>query len=306
MCLEKGILLPTAEVEKINPKLRFADWNLVLPAQTMAWPTHGPRRVSVNSFGFGGANAHIILDDAYHYMKANGLNGKHSTLRNLTYLESSPTSKSEITNGPTDKIINGDENSIEVTKKPKKKLFILSSRDEPGIQRLGKSLGAYWKSDKAVSDVTNAAAYLSDVAYTLANRRSLFDYRTFVVAESTEGLVEGLEGPLPRFKRSTKQNRVAFVFTGQGAQWAGMGRQLIEFPTFAASVARSKACLELLGCPFDIETELQHTEGSKIESSEYSQPICTVVQIALVDLLREWDIRPKAVVGHSSGEIGKC
>ncbi|KHO10995.1 hypothetical protein MAA_11386 [Metarhizium robertsii ARSEF 23] len=304
MCLEKGVLLPTAEVGKINPKLRFADWNIVLPAQTMAWPTHGPRRVSVNSFGFGGANAHIILDDAHHYMKAKGLNGEHSTLHNTKYLESNPASKSDITNSPTDKIMNGDENGIDVTKKPKKKkkkkLFIMSSRDEPGIQRLGKSLGSYWKSDKAINDVTNAATYLSDVAYTLATRRSLFDYRSFVVAESTEELVQGLEGPLPRFKRSTKQNRVAFVFTGQGAQWAGMGRQLIEFPTFAASVARSKACLESLRCPFDVETEIQQTEGSKIESSEYSQPICTVVQIALVDLLREWDIRPKAVVGHSS------
>ncbi|TLD10484.1 hypothetical protein PgNI_06632, partial [Pyricularia grisea] len=79
MSLEHGIIVPTPFVETINPRLRFAEWNLKLPEATMPWPTPGPRRISVNSFGFGGANAHVILDDAYHYLKTNGLKGNHAT-----------------------------------------------------------------------------------------------------------------------------------------------------------------------------------------------------------------------------------
>ncbi|KAJ3942859.1 uncharacterized protein N0V96_007088 [Colletotrichum fioriniae] len=69
LCLEKGVLVPTAGVEKVNPKLKLAEWKLALPLENMAWPSQGQRRISVNSFGFGGANAHVILDDAYNYLR---------------------------------------------------------------------------------------------------------------------------------------------------------------------------------------------------------------------------------------------
>src|SRR5262249_682625 len=79
LCLEKGMLVPTYGVENINPSLTFAEWNLALPPHTMRWPSPGQRHVTVNSFGFGGANAHVILDDAYHYLTERGLVGNHNT-----------------------------------------------------------------------------------------------------------------------------------------------------------------------------------------------------------------------------------
>ncbi|KAH8201910.1 hypothetical protein TruAng_003902 [Truncatella angustata] len=86
LCLEKGIVLPTAEVDQVNPKRKLVDWNLALPERAMDWPSSGCRRISVNSFGFGGANAHVILDDAHHYTQAHALKGKHSTTSTKTSL----------------------------------------------------------------------------------------------------------------------------------------------------------------------------------------------------------------------------
>ncbi|KAI2628548.1 lovastatin nonaketide synthase [Hypoxylon sp. NC1633] len=282
MSLEQGVIAPTAKVETINPKLKFAEWNLTLPQTALAWPTEGPRRVSVNSFGFGGANAHLIMDDAYHYLKARGLSGNHSTI--VKPAVGAPLIDGEVPDLP-------------------KKLFVFSAREEPGIKRIAKTLGPYWESSAKVDPSKDSEEYISDVAYTLSARRTLFDYRSFAVADSASGLARQLEQGIPKFKKLSKHNGMAFVFTGQGAQWAGMGRQLVSVPTFAKSIAESKAILKAMGCPFDLEVELQKLKGSKIDTSEYSQPICTAVQVALIDLLTDWSVKPKAVVGHSSGEI---
>jgi acyl transferase domain-containing protein/NADPH:quinone reductase-like Zn-dependent oxidoreductase len=284
LSLERGIILPTAEVQTLNPKLKLDDWNIALPQGPLEWPTNKLRRISVNSFGFGGANAHVILDGAAQYLEERGLEGKNF---NASFC------KVVATNGA-----NGNPPS------EKQKLFVLSSHDEAGVARTAKSLSAYLDSRHD----EHHAQYLSNLAYTLAFRRSELDYRSFAVAGSIQDLAQKLASPSTSLqravRRSAKHNRIAFVFTGQGAQWAGMGRQLYgEFDVFTESITRSSRCLESLGCEFNLEEELQRTEMSKIETAEYSQPICTAVQVALVDLLRQWRVFPGAVVGHSSGEI---
>lgn len=284
LSLERGIILPTAAVQTINPKLEFERWNIALPKGPLAWPANRLRRISVNSFGFGGANAHVILDGAAQYLKERGLKGK-----------TSEDSFDDITT--TSKTSN-------MSTSGKHKLFVLSSRDEAGVARMAKSLSTHLDSKKGIRD----APLLSNLAYTLASRRSELEYRSFAVAESIQDLAHKLALPgkfLPRaLRQSAKHNRIAFIFTGQGAQWAGMGRQLHgESDVFTKSIARSSRCLQTLGCEFTLEEEFQRMIGSKIETAEYSQPICTAVQIALVDLLRQWKVFPAAVAGHSSGEI---
>lgn len=287
LSLERGIVLPTAEVHTLNPKLRLHGWNIALPNGPIAWPANKPRRISVNSFGFGGANAHVILDGAEQYLQEQGLQGK--------------TSKASF----AEAIATNDTNG---TATPKKQmLFVLSSREEAGVARMTKGLGAHLASKHN----TNNLQYLSNVAYTLAFKRTELDHRMFAVADSIEDLAQKLVSPAASMqravRRSAKHNRVAFVFTGQGAQWAGMGKQLYgQFDVFTDSIARSSRCLEALGCEFNLEEELQRIEKSQIDqidTAEYSQPICTAVQVALVDLLRQWGVVPGAVVGHSSGEI---
>ncbi|KAF3798813.1 Reducing polyketide synthase FUB1 [Colletotrichum gloeosporioides] len=284
VCLEKGILVPTAGIEKVNPKLRLTDWNLALPSENMSWPSKGQRRISVNSFGFGGANAHVILDDAHNYLRNRGLLGNHNT----TTLEDD-SSESGISMG-----------SDSPRQESHKRLFAFSTKDQTGIDRLGPLFSDFLSNKEATSN----ARFLGDLAYTLAGRRSHFEFRSFAVAESVSDLQTQIEKGLPKSKRASKHDNPIFVFTGQGAQWPAMGRELLDNCIFRTSIHKSQVLLEHYGCPWDLIDELSKTADSNVDLPQYSQVLCTVLQIALVDLLRAWGVIPKAVVGHSSGEIG--
>ncbi|KAF4830615.1 Reducing polyketide synthase FUB1 [Colletotrichum siamense] len=284
VCLEKGILVPTAGIEKVNPKLRLTDWNLALPSENMSWPSKGQRRISVNSFGFGGANAHVILDDAHNYLRTRGLLGNHNT----TTLEDD-SSESGISMG-----------SESPRQESHKRLFAFSTKDQTGIDRLGPLFTDFLSNKEAMSN----ARFLGDLAYTLAGRRSHFEFRSFAVAESVSDLQTQIEKGLPKSKRASKHDNPIFIFTGQGAQWPAMGRELLNNCIFRTSVHKSQVLLEHYGCPWDLIDELSKTSDSNVDLPQYSQVLCTVLQIALVDLVRAWGVIPKAVVGHSSGEIG--
>ncbi|KAK9774993.1 hypothetical protein SCAR479_08267 [Seiridium cardinale] len=290
LSLEKGLVLPTAGIEQINPKLDLAKWNLALARGVIPWPSSSLRRASISSFGFGGANAHVILDDAYHYLEENQLVGMHITEKPL---------QSE-TESTIQKQANGDHSAENPLK-----LLIFSSRDQEGIGRLQESYLTHCNLGETDQGKTRkpASDYVANMAYTLATKRTVFDHRSFAVAGSLETLAQRLQRGLPKFPRPSRPGGVIFVFTGQGAQWAGMGKELLVFPVFADSIQSSSKHLKTLGCSFDLLEMLQGSHSGDIDSPEYSQPICTSVQVALVELLRDWNIRPKAVVGHSSGEI---
>ena len=84
-----------------------------------------------------------------------------------------------------------------------------------------------------------------------------------------------------------------------------MGAELLDNPVFMSSMRVTQEHLELFGCPWNVIDELQKPKGqSRVNESLISQPICTAVQLALVDLLKFWGLSFKAVAGHSSGEIG--
>lgn len=164
---------------------------------------------------------------------------------------------------------------------------------------------------RSISPENNELAYeratqIAGLAYTLSERRTIFDWRSFAVAESTEDLLASLERSLPQLPRAVKSPSCAFVFTGQGAQWYAMGRELQEYKTFKQSIIAADEYLVSLGCPWSVLEELNRPEDqSCIHEPQISQPLCTILQVALVDLLSHWELHPKAVVGHSSGEIGR-
>ncbi|KAJ6441489.1 56kDa selenium binding protein (SBP56) [Purpureocillium lavendulum] len=146
---------------------------------------------------------------------------------------------------------------------------------------------------------------LGDLAYTLGSRRKAHPYRTFAVVDGGADDVDLQFAPTARVKADT--STVNFLFTGQGAQWAGMGLELLQdFPDFLASIRAMDRALQALPHPpsWTMEDELQRPDGeSRINEPEFSQPICTALQIGLVNLLYMVGIQPAAVVGHSSGEI---
>ena len=181
-------------------------------------------------------------------------------------------------------------------------------------------------SDRALSATLKAhAEYLQaypdtslrDLAYTLHSRRSILPKRAVLSATSLESLCDKLQSEAnSESKQDTptrphaKKPRILGIFTGQGAQWARMGAEMVENSPTALKILES---LEhsLMTLPsrdrpsWSIISELlEKKESSRVDQAEISQPLCTALQIMLVIILRNANVTFDAVVGHSSGEIG--
>ncbi|KAI8179241.1 Compactin diketide synthase [Colletotrichum sp. SAR 10_75] len=189
------------------------------------------------------------------------------------------------------------------------RVFVVSAGSNSSLGAYVASLAEYLVSHEA----QGATSLLQNISFTLGQRRTHFTQsRRAVVAQSLSELRERLLEISGVSPRPTGLNSKAsgipipgFVFTGQGAQHAGMVTGLRRYPPFAAALKRASRCLENLGASWSIEEELERSAeaGSRINDAEISQPACTIVQLALVQLLRAWRVEPAAVAGHSSGEI---
>ncbi|KAL7625246.1 hypothetical protein AAE478_004461 [Parahypoxylon ruwenzoriense] len=323
--LERGQIPPNIWFEKANPKIDLEKWGLAVPTELLPWPTDGLRRASINSFGYGGTNAHCILDDAYHYMRERRLVGHHNTIttvlgRRIEHIPSDLVSPTDTS--PTDISFVSSDSSESVSENESERgrtssisdvtdlgechaspqLFVWSSHEQSGIGRMASSLQSYLR-EQQISPI-NESAFMKRLAYTLSSRRSKLSWTSFIVASNVDEAVKALD--IANKPMRPAQNLLAlFVFTGQGAQWFGMGRELRAYRTYNNSLIQATAHLKSLGCEWDLLEELEASESeSRINEPQISQPACTAVQVALVDLFREWGILPSITVGHSSGEIG--
>jgi malonyl CoA-acyl carrier protein transacylase len=154
--------------------------------------------------------------------------------------------------------------------------------------------------------IERSDAPLKDIAYTLANRRDhkVRSHRAFAVANKVNGKVSfDVTGPT----NVESPPCVAWIFTGQGAQWPEMGAELIDSnPVFRHSIRSLDDFLESLPSPppWTIEDELRKVQGdSRVSQAEFGHPLSIAVQIGLIDMLRDWNIKPDFVLGHSSGEM---
>ncbi|KAF1995549.1 hypothetical protein P154DRAFT_610722 [Amniculicola lignicola CBS 123094] len=134
------------------------------------------------------------------------------------------------------------------------------------------------------------------------SRRPNHSFRRGIVAYNAASLIEGIGNGSHR--QCNERRRTIYVFTGQGAQWHGMGLDLTSYAVFSESLRRSEDFLVDIGASWRLMEELNRCEiSTRVHESAISQPATIALQIALVDLLRSLDILPDAVVGHSSGEI---
>lgn len=311
--LEKGEIPPSIWFEKPNPRIPMEEWNLAVPTQLLPWPTEGLRRISINSFGYGGTNAHCVIDDAYHYMKARRIIGNHNVegIENAS-LVSTPDSAVDLASNRSEDISWSSlssyvANPIAAQVPPSPKLLLWTSNEQAGLDRNAKIYAIYLAA-KIAAGLTNKEekTLFTKFARTLATRRSILPWRSFSVASSCKEAIGQLEAPPVKPIRTSNVKtapKVAFVFTGQGAQWFAMGRELYAQPVFRESLEAAGRYFVNIGSSWSLITEMFRDEQSRLESSELGQPICTALQLALVDLLKAWGVKPTAVVGHSSGEI---
>lgn len=251
--------------------------------------------LQVQGFGYGGTNAHAILDDAYHFLEQRNLAGFHYTV----------VSSAVGIGHPQLGLARRQPTRQDTLKSAKReRLFVISSQDQDGLKRQKASLAGYL--ENLMSD-DNEDVLLRDLSFTLGEKRSHLEWRTYEIASSIDELISCLrsdasESPAVRCSLSP---RVGFVFTGQGSQWARMGTHLLEYTVFRKSIEQADLYLrDYLNSGWSIVEELLRDETeTRIDMSSYSQPICTALQIAIVDLLESWNITPSAIVGHSSGEI---
>ena len=154
---------------------------------------------------------------------------------------------------------------------------------------------------------------LSDLVYTASVRRTHHEHRLAVVGGSRQEIAEALRshaaGEEPKAVvqgRTSPQGapRITYVFSGQGSQWAGMGRRLLaEEPVFRAKIEECEALLRE-HVSWSLRAELEAPEETtRLGETEVVQPAIFALQVGLVELLRSWGVSPSAVIGHSVGEV---
>ncbi|OAQ63678.2 polyketide synthase [Pochonia chlamydosporia 170] len=260
LTLENRIIPPNIKFTKGNPDIPFEKRKLTVPLEPTPWPQDRLDRVSINSFGIGGSNAHAILESAQAYNVPERFAPLHQGS-----LDSRPH------------------------------LLLFSAASSSSLKSMTDQFRPWMERNPDKMD---------DLAYTLAMRRENLPHRSFMVA--SPGQIPETASQGRRIGNSTPN--LVMVFTGQGAQWPRMGRELLlrQDSVFQSSI---RALDEFLGKLPDapewtIEEELlKLPRKSRVQSAELSQPLCTAVQIGLVDLFKSLGVEPYAVVGHSSGEV---
>nr|AKL78824.1 GLPKS3 [Glarea lozoyensis] len=271
MSLEAGKILPNMLFNNPNPKIDFEQWKITVPTKIIDWePTNGVRRASVNSFGYGGTNAHIILEG---YNK--------------------PAVVEEVV-----KLI--PEYEEMVSERPF--LLPLTSHTEKAGNLLKNNLSTFIAGENV--SAPDAALSLSNPG------RSNHQYRSYVIGQDSDEMIEKLStttGGTPWTRATKTKPRIGYVFTGQGAQHYHMGRELLEkCPMFKQSIQKCDEILQSLEAPpsWSVLTELMKSkEDSLVNGIEFSSSLATAIQLSTIDLLRAWGVEPAAVCGHSAGEI---
>ncbi|KAF7183977.1 hypothetical protein CNMCM7691_004467 [Aspergillus felis] len=273
LALQNAQIPPNMHFRTLNPEIEPYWTRLRIPTELQQWPAHSGsvRRASVNSFGFGGTNAHAVLES-------------YSNLQQRRPRRS---------------------DSVIIP-------FVFSAQSELALADVMERLATHLRQHPDTD--------LADLAWTLYLRRSLWPVRAACSGTSASDLANSLFVSADKVRKGSQspvvkpvsigqaQPRVLGVFTGQGAQWPTMGRELIRSsPWLERRVDELEKALSRLpeeDRPTWSLKEEMLSPAAKVGEARLSQPLCTAVQILLVDCLKAAGIGFSAVVGHSSGEIG--
>ena len=275
LAMKNGFIPPNMHFDELNPDIEPYYGQLEILKTAKPWPelpAGVPRRCSVNSFGFGGANAHAIVE-SYEPETHKELIAR-STKSPVPFLFSANSEKSLVT-------------------QLEKYLEFLIGVDEKNANIRDLS----WTLSRRSAFPIRAPFSALDFTALRSKLNAALD------AKRTDGTALGV-------RPSHKATKILGVFTGQGAQWPRMGYKLVESSPYAASLIKAldeslQALPEQDRPDWTLQEELSKSAtDSRVMEGTYSQPLCAAVQIILVELLKQTGITFDVVVGHSSGEIG--
>ncbi|XBQ32482.1 type I polyketide synthase [Streptomyces rapamycinicus] len=273
MAMRHGVLPRTLHVDEPTPHVDWTTGDIELLTEARPWPeTDRPRRAGVSSFGMSGTNAHAIIEQPP--------------------VEDAERSGTEEPEG---------EGSAEPALLP----WALSAKTTDALQGQAERLHALLEADPDLA--------LTDIGHSLATTRATFEQRAVLLAGDRDGfrsalrtLADGGDGPSV-VRGAPVAGKLALLFTGQGSQRLGMGRELhAAYPVFAEAL--DDACwyleeqleLPLLDVLF---AEEGSPEAALLDRTDYTQPALFAIEVALYRLIESWGVRPELLAGHSIGEL---
>ncbi|MEW5809827.1 MAG: type I polyketide synthase [Actinomycetota bacterium] len=266
LALQHNMIPANRGYQNPNPHIPFDNLRLRVVAEHTEWaPAGRPRRAGISSFGFGGTNAHVVIEEAPSAPAAPPAG-------------SAPAQEPAVTT------------------------LVVSGRTPERVAAQAGML-AEWMAG-AGADVS-----LADIAHTLNHHRSQHTKFASVAVRTRADAIAGLQalatgqsapGVVGPHIGACKPGTV-FVYSGQGSQWAGMGRQLLaDEPAFAAALAEIEPVfVEKVG--FSLQEVI--AEGRAVSGDAEVQPVLMGLQLALTELWRSYGVHPDAVIGHSMGEV---
>ncbi|MFJ1763401.1 type I polyketide synthase [Amycolatopsis sp. NPDC088138] len=259
----------TLHVDEPTPHVDWASGEVELLTEERDWPETGrPRRAAVSGFGISGTNAHAILEEA-----------------------------------PPEPVAEDTEDVVVLPPRalPSPLPVLVSARSAEALRALA--------GDFVTHLTARPELRLADVAFSAAAGRSSLEHRAVLLADDRDALLTGLtalaaDTPAPGLVRGVTavRGRLAFLFTGQGSQRAGAGRELYTaFPEFASAV--DEICAAFESCLDRPLKTILFDETGLLDRTEYTQAALFTLEVALFRLLAHFGVTPDFLVGHSIGEL---
>ncbi|WP_078281384.1 type I polyketide synthase [Mycobacteroides franklinii] len=271
LTVQRRTIAPQVVLDKLNPQIPFDELRIRIPLEVEAYPDLGaPAYAAVNSFGYGGANAHVLVSEP-----------------------PAPTALEAPAVPVRDSI----------------RIFPVSARSGAALHEVAGRYAELLRTDKGTAD-TVSDDYAQRLKTAATGRRAQHHLRKGFIYRDADDLLaqlnsyaESEEAAPPRALVEGISDPV-FVFSGMGPQWWGMARGLLEHPgVFRDTAADIDAVFQEIS-GWSVIAELLRSQGdSRVSRTEIAQPANFLVQSALAKHLEQFGIRPTAVVGHSVGEV---
>ncbi|VEP11898.1 Polyketide synthase family protein [Hyella patelloides LEGE 07179] len=269
LALQHQEIPPHLHLKRLNPYIRLQKTPISIPTERQKWKVEGGTRLAgISSFGFGGTNAHIVLEEA-----------------TITEPETRESRERPL------------------------QILTLSARSDRALVELAQRYSNFLDSKPEIS--------LADICFTANTGRTHFECRFVAIATAKTELQQSLQAFAAGEEAGSittsclsggKKPQIAFLFTGQGSQYLGMGRELYETqPTFRKALDK---CADILSTYLDkplLEIIYLPQPTADIDQTQYTQPALFALEYALAQLWQSWGIKPTLMMGHSVGEyVAAC